>query len=289
MNLTGTYTLYVPRQRVWNALLDPRILERAIPGCEHLERPDLDTYHIRVGIGLAAIRGTYEGTLRLSDRTPPERYRFHAEGAGTRGTLQGDGTVALEARDAGTTVVTYQGHAQLGGAVAGVGARLAEGAARTLINQFFARLADILIEPTAAVSAAYNGGRAPVSVGAAASSAHAEATAAPTASGLYVPEARPLSDATHPYEALPLAPEVASAPPFSGPTSDVAMQAARATGLPVPAPALARAMVRRAGLTDGSLESEWRIARQLMVGSVSVLVVGLGIVALLAARRRRSA
>jgi hypothetical protein len=287
MNLAGTYTLYVPRQRVWDALLDPRILERTIPGCERLEVQDANTFRLRLAIGLAAIRGTYDGTLRLTDRTPPDRYRIQADGAGARGTLQAEGTLALEASDARTTVVRYQGHAQLGGAVAGVGARLAESAARTLINQFFARLADILSAPAIAL-AAYNGGTVVVPAGAAAKT---EATTGPAASGLFIPEARPLASSSQPFEALPLAPEGTSPPSGlqSTSTSMSPAPAPRATGRSVPAPAFARAMVRRAGLTDGSVESEWRIARQLVLGTVGVLVAGLGIAALLVSRRRRSA
>ena len=44
MKIEGTHELRAPRERVWQALVDPAVLQRCIPGCERLERTGEDTY-----------------------------------------------------------------------------------------------------------------------------------------------------------------------------------------------------------------------------------------------------
>src|SRR5690348_10813929 len=142
MDISGTYTLSAPRERVWSALQDPDTLRRTIPGCERLERADDGSYNVRLNVGVAAVKGVYDGKLRLTDLDPPARYRIVVDGKGLRGVLHGDGVLTLDAADANTTVVSYQGTALLGGALAGVGNRLAGGAAGMLIKSYFAKLGE---------------------------------------------------------------------------------------------------------------------------------------------------
>lgn len=144
MDISGTYTLKVPRERVWAALLDPDLLRRTIPGCERLEPIGDGAYKMRVTIGIAAVKGTYEGTLRLSDLRPPEHYVMTAEGSGARMVVRGQGSLDLAAPDSNTTVVNYRGKADLGGPLAGVAARVAQPAANTLIKGYFSKLEGIL-------------------------------------------------------------------------------------------------------------------------------------------------
>jgi len=121
MEISGSYTLYAPRASVWTALLDPDHLREAIPGCERLEWIEGDTYALRVVLGLAALSGAYEGTLRLMERREPERFRIAIQSTGAGGMLQGYGGLMLEARGPSTTIVTYAGEALLGGKATGAG------------------------------------------------------------------------------------------------------------------------------------------------------------------------
>jgi uncharacterized protein len=144
MDISGSYTLYAPREEVWKALLDPEALKRTVPGCESLEQIGENEYAVRMSVGVAGVKGVYDGTLQVLDAQKPDSYRMVVDGAGTRGILHGDGTLHLEAKDASTTVVRYTGQAQLGGAIASVGMRMAGGAANMIIKQYFVRLAKLL-------------------------------------------------------------------------------------------------------------------------------------------------
>ena len=65
MDISGSYTLYAPRERVWAFLLDPARLRATIPGCEELETLGPGRYRMRLNVGVAAVKGVYSGTLTL--------------------------------------------------------------------------------------------------------------------------------------------------------------------------------------------------------------------------------
>lgn len=157
MDISGNYTLYAPRERVWAALLDPDLLKQTIPGCERLDKEREDTFLLRLNVGVASVKGVYDGKLRLSDLHPSEHYHLTVDGKGARGVLHGDGTLSLDARDATTTVISYTGKAQLGGPIASVGMRVAGSAANMLIKTYFSRLADLLAESASVAPAAPSG------------------------------------------------------------------------------------------------------------------------------------
>ena len=58
MKLEGTYEVKAPRDKVWNAFLDPATLQKAIPGCEKLEQIGPDEYKATLKIGVAAVKGS---------------------------------------------------------------------------------------------------------------------------------------------------------------------------------------------------------------------------------------
>ena len=135
MKLSGSYTFSAPREEVWELLNDPATLQRIIPGCERLEQTGENTYAANMKIGLAGVKGDYTGTITISDQQPPERYRLHGDGRGKPGFAKGTGNVELVAEPDGRTTMRYTGEAQVGGPVAGIGQRLIEGAAKSIINQ----------------------------------------------------------------------------------------------------------------------------------------------------------
>ena len=147
MKIEGSYKVSAPRARVWQALLDPAILGRAMPGCEKLEPNSDGSFHAELAIGIAAVKGRYHGHVRILDPSPPERYRMSVEGQGTGGFMKGEGTLSL-VEQGPETVINYSGDAQVGGVVASVGQRLILGAAKQIVNHFFSAFAKQLEQPS---------------------------------------------------------------------------------------------------------------------------------------------
>ena len=139
MKIEGTHQLQAPRQRVYECLTDPQVLQRCIPGCERLEKTAENSYSATIRAGVGTIKGVFTGTVKLEDMRPPEHYRIVVEGKGTPGFMKGTGVLDLEA-PAESTIIKYTGDLQVGGTIASVGQRMIQGTAKMMASQFFLAL-----------------------------------------------------------------------------------------------------------------------------------------------------
>ena len=168
MKLTGTATLNAPREAVWSALQDPAVLVRTIPGCTQLEATGENAYRMTVTAGVASIKGTYLGEVRLGEQDAPNAYTLTASGQGGPGTVQAQARVMLSDDD-GRTLLRYDADAVVGGMIGGVGQRVLAGVAKKTAGEFFSAVDRYLTEgPTAAEAAAVGAGAAPAGAGRAA-------------------------------------------------------------------------------------------------------------------------
>ena len=139
MTLDGSHLFKAPRERVWALFNDPGVLARATPGCERLEPVGPDEFEATLSVGVAAVKGTYQGRLAITDKRPLEGYVLHVEGTGRPGFVKGEGRLNLSDQDGGT-LATINAEAQVGGLIAAVGQRLVGAAGRMLMSQFFSAL-----------------------------------------------------------------------------------------------------------------------------------------------------
>jgi carbon monoxide dehydrogenase subunit G len=139
MEISGAYTFDASVDRVWDLLMDPAILASCIPGCDRFEPDGEDRYNVTLTVGLAAITGTYNGTVVLVDKIPQTSYRLIVEGQGRPGFVKGSSGIALRPEGA-TTVVDVTGTVQTGGPIARLGQRLIGGVAKMMLDRFFACL-----------------------------------------------------------------------------------------------------------------------------------------------------
>jgi carbon monoxide dehydrogenase subunit G len=177
VNLDGSAVLHADPEKVWAVITDPAVLARTIPGCESLEQVGDDEYKMNVSVGVGAIRGTYAGEVRLSDKQHPTSYVMHASGAGAPGQVRATVTINLEPNGDGTTL-TYSADAVVGGPVAGVGQRMISGVAKRMAGVFFKAIDDELTGAVVPIAAAPSAAAAVAE--AAAPVAGAPAAAAPT-------------------------------------------------------------------------------------------------------------
>src|SRR4029453_4225272 len=143
MKLEGSYEVKAPREKVWAAFLDPVTLQKAIPGCEKLELVGPDEYKATLKIGVGAVKGTFEGKVRLSDKKPSDSYRLAAGGRGGPGFGRGGALISLADIEGGTSV-SYTADVQVGGLIAGVGQRMLGGVSKMMADQFFNRMSEQL-------------------------------------------------------------------------------------------------------------------------------------------------
>lgn len=183
MKVTGSATLDAPVEKVWESILDPNVLVRTIPGCERLEETGEHQYSAAVTAGVASIKGTYQGKVKLSDLKPHESLVLHAEGASAAGTIAVDVQVAFKDLGNGTTQIDYDADAVVGGMIGGVGQRMLTSVSKRISNEFFGNVNKVLTGqmPVEAAPATAPSEGAPAAAG--------EAVAAPKTYG--VPAAAP--------------------------------------------------------------------------------------------------
>ena len=134
MNIEGQHTFNVSQETLLNALLDPVILSKILPGCEKLEEVGENDYRGVMNIGIGPVQGRFEGEFSISNINPLKSYQLKLGGKGPSGFVEGKGEIRLETKN-NSTILHYAIDAQVGGLVAGVGQRLLESSARSIARQ----------------------------------------------------------------------------------------------------------------------------------------------------------
>ena len=140
MKISGSAQMAASPDQVWAAVHDPAVLARCIPGCNSLRELSPGRYAMTVMAGVAAIKGSYDGEVAITDVTEPTAFTMKAEGAGAPGTIATTVEVALAPGESGGTAISYEADAIVGGPIGGVGQRMLAGVARKMAGQMFTAL-----------------------------------------------------------------------------------------------------------------------------------------------------
>ena len=143
MKLSATYTFKPAPDKVFAALVDPSVLQKCIDGCEKMEKTGQDSYNAHLKIGVAGIKGTYVGKVRIAEQNPPSSFTLNVEGKGTPGWVKGTAKIQISPKDEGSEL-QCESEGQVGGLVAAVGSRLVEAAAKKMQDEFFRKLSQQL-------------------------------------------------------------------------------------------------------------------------------------------------
>lgn len=147
MDMTGERRIAAPRQAVWNGLNDTEILKASIPGCERLEKTSDTEMKAVAAVKLGPISARFNGAVTLSDIDAPNSYTIMGEGqGGVAGFAKGGAKVFLS-DEAGATLLKYAVHAQVGGKLAQLGARLIDATAKQMAEQFFTKFSGEVERP----------------------------------------------------------------------------------------------------------------------------------------------
>jgi carbon monoxide dehydrogenase subunit G len=150
MDMTGERRIAAPRQAVWNGLNDTEVLKASIPGCERLEKTGDNQMKAVAAVKLGPISARFNGAVTLSDIDAPNSYTIMGEGqGGVAGFAKGGAKVFLTDEDDGATMLKYAVHAQVGGKLAQLGARLIDATAKQMADQFFTKFSGEVEKPFA--------------------------------------------------------------------------------------------------------------------------------------------
>jgi uncharacterized protein len=182
MKLSGSAMLHAPAQLIFDSMQDPNFLVRTIPGCQQLQVTGPDEYQMTITAGVASIKGTYLGNVRMVDPDPPQAYTLKASAQSAVGTVDADARITLADRG-GSTELQYDADARIGGTIAGVGQRVLTGVARKMAGEFFAAVDRELLNGAPGLATSAAAGPAAAETAAVAGAAGAAGPAAGTGVG----------------------------------------------------------------------------------------------------------
>ena len=143
MKLSGSYQINLSKQKVWEALNDPEILKKAIPGCEEFKKNSETEFTATATNKIGPFNASFTGDIELSDLKPPDSYKISGSGNSPVGFASGEATVRLEDQDGGTNLI-YEVEANVGGKIAQVGSRLIDMTAKKMADIFFGKFSELI-------------------------------------------------------------------------------------------------------------------------------------------------
>ena len=132
MVIESEYLFAAGRETVWEALQDPDVLVRALPGTERLERVNGHVYAGEMVVGVGPVTAArFDISVELTELVPPEAFTMLVGGDGRAGFVDGRADVRLEEQGA-RCLMRYRADLQVGGPVAALGHRLLDSVGRSM-------------------------------------------------------------------------------------------------------------------------------------------------------------
>tara|TARA_B100000902_G_scaffold371816_1_gene398261 strand:- start:81 stop:659 length:579 start_codon:yes stop_codon:yes gene_type:complete len=143
MKLSGSYQIKQEKQKVWEALNDPEILKKAIPGCEEFIKKSDTEFTATAKNKIGPFNASFTGDIELTNIDAPNSYKISGSGNSPVGFASGEANVRLEDIN-GETKLIYTVEANVGGKIAQVGSRLIDMTAKKMADIFFGKFSELI-------------------------------------------------------------------------------------------------------------------------------------------------
>ena len=143
MKLSGSYQINLEKQKVWEALYDPEILRKSVPGCEKFKKDSETEFTATATNKIGPFNASFTGNIELKEINAPHSYIIEGSGNSSVGFASGKAKVKLEEIGNGTKLI-YEVEANVGGKIAQVGSRLIDMTAKKMADIFFGNFSDLI-------------------------------------------------------------------------------------------------------------------------------------------------
>ena len=144
MEMISEQRIPASRDAVWAALNNTEILKQAMPGCESFDAIEENKFEAKLTAKVGPVKAKFKFQVELSEISAPNGYTILGEGqGGVAGFAKGSAKVDLT-EDGDETILAYNVQASVGGKLAQLGARLIDGTAKKMADDFFGNFTDIL-------------------------------------------------------------------------------------------------------------------------------------------------
>ncbi len=143
MKLSGSYQINLEKQKVWEALNNPEILKKSIPGCEKFIKNSDTEFTATATNKIGPFNASFTGDIELKQINAPNSYVIEGSGNSPVGFASGKAKVNLEDFKDGTKL-SYEVEANVGGKIAQVGSRLIDMTAKKMADIFFGKFSKLI-------------------------------------------------------------------------------------------------------------------------------------------------
>ena len=143
MKLSGSYQINLKKQKVWEALNDPDVLKKSIPGCEEFKKNSDTEFTAKATNKIGPFNASFTGDIKLKEINAPNSYVIEGSGNSPVGFASGTAKVNLEDNENGTKLI-YEVNANVGGKIAQVGSRLIDMTAKKMADIFFGKFSELI-------------------------------------------------------------------------------------------------------------------------------------------------
>ena len=147
MKLSGSYQINLEKQKVWEALNNPEILRKSIPGCEDFKKDSETEFTATATNKIGPFNASFTGNIELKEINAPNSYVIEGSGNSPVGFASGEAKVKLEDSEGGTKLI-YEIEANVGGKIAQVGSRLIDMTAKKMADIFFGNFSNLISTET---------------------------------------------------------------------------------------------------------------------------------------------
>jgi carbon monoxide dehydrogenase subunit G len=137
LEFSGSPAIAAPRERVWERLMDPHFVAQSAPGVESVEALDPTHFKVISGFGIGSIRVRFTMDVELFDIDAGKSAKMRVRGKAPGSAIDVVSNLQVDDAGSGGTQLNWSATSEVSGTVASVGARLMEGTARKLTEQFW--------------------------------------------------------------------------------------------------------------------------------------------------------
>jgi carbon monoxide dehydrogenase subunit G len=137
LEFSGSPASAAPRDRVWERLMDPHFVAQSAPGVESVEAVDPTHFKVISGFGVGSIRVRFTMDVELFDIDAGKSAKMRVRGKAPGSAIDVVSKLQVDDAGSGGTQLSWSATSEVSGTVASVGARLMEGTARKLTEQFW--------------------------------------------------------------------------------------------------------------------------------------------------------
>jgi carbon monoxide dehydrogenase subunit G len=139
MKLNGSHKFKASSWQVFNAILNPAVLQTCIPGCNSIEYLDPTRIKANISTPLPGLKGPYGAVIHIAQRQDPNVLVLEINRKGTGGSINATSQINITDEPDGA-VLSYDASAELAGPIAIANNPIGQGITKNSLKSFFEKL-----------------------------------------------------------------------------------------------------------------------------------------------------